>query len=319
MDWFERLTGFPEREYEATKQRLDVVDGRLHSTATGRTFATGRLEVVSLQGLRDRTRTLPIGRRATQVGELRGDVRYLHQLPENVGALFQVASQFNLLEMIGPSVTPEDGVTRYESDRTQGPACAIAAGAATIYRNYFVPVEGQSGQTATRQINCLQELGAEFGHGDLPLWAYRNGYALCTAEGLMRISRRLCDAEDTERDRLRGKINVGVHWDVEVTDAPTSPGPLVSQIFCSALPVAYSDLSAQAWEPFARLVLEAAYEATMLAAVINSVRPGGSRRVLLTRLGGGVFGNDARWIDEAMKRATDIVAGSGLEVLHVVR
>ena len=37
-------------------------------------------------------------------------------------------------------MTPEDGVTRYKDDPTQGPACAIAAGAATIYRNYFVPI-----------------------------------------------------------------------------------------------------------------------------------------------------------------------------------
>ena len=30
------------------------------------------------------------------------------------------------------------------------------------------------------------------------------------------------------------------------------------------------------WQPFARLVLEAAYEATLLAGVINAARPGGS-------------------------------------------
>ena len=34
-------------------------------------------------------------------------------------------------------MTPEDGVTRYKDDPTQGPACAIAASAATMYRNYF--------------------------------------------------------------------------------------------------------------------------------------------------------------------------------------
>ena len=38
-----------------------------------------------------------------------------------VGALFQVASQFNLLEMVSPRVTPEDGVTRYQHDRTPDP------------------------------------------------------------------------------------------------------------------------------------------------------------------------------------------------------
>ena len=52
-------------------------------------------------------------------------------MPEYEGALFQVASQFNALEMISPTVTPEEGATRYEHDRTQGPACAMAAGAAT--------------------------------------------------------------------------------------------------------------------------------------------------------------------------------------------
>jgi hypothetical protein len=50
--------------------------------------------------------------------------------------LNSLASQFNLLEMTGPSVTPEDGVTRYKDDPTQGPACAIAAGAATILHRH---------------------------------------------------------------------------------------------------------------------------------------------------------------------------------------
>jgi hypothetical protein len=80
------------------------------------------------------------------------DVRHMHRLRENAGALFQVASQFNLLEMVSSDVAPEDGVTRYQSDPTQGPACAIAAGAATIYRNYFAAIEGSEDQTAGRQF-----------------------------------------------------------------------------------------------------------------------------------------------------------------------
>jgi hypothetical protein len=84
-----------------------------------------------------------------------GDVRQMHQSPENAGALFQVASQFNLMEMVSPTVTPEHGVTGDQHDRTQGPACAIAAGAATIYRNYFAPVGGSVGQTTQRQFDGL--------------------------------------------------------------------------------------------------------------------------------------------------------------------
>jgi hypothetical protein len=95
-----------------------------------------------------------------KVSAVRGDVRQMHQARENAGALFQVASQFNLLEMVSPTATPEDGVTRYQHDRTQGPACAIAAGAATIYRNYFAPVGGGHGQTAERQLDGLADLAA---------------------------------------------------------------------------------------------------------------------------------------------------------------
>jgi hypothetical protein len=97
----------------------------------------------------------------------------MHQSPENAGTLFQVASQFNLLEMVSPDVTPEHGVTRYQSDHTQGPACAIAAGAATIYRNYFAPIEGSQGQTATRQLDGLADLGAALSSGTkLPVAIY---------------------------------------------------------------------------------------------------------------------------------------------------
>ena len=89
--------------------------------------------------------------------------------------------------------------------------------------------------------------------------------------------------------------------------------PVVSQAFCSALPVAYSRLPAPAWARFARLVLEAAYEATLLEAVLNA-RRGGSPVVLLTRLGGGAFGNDDAWIDDALVRAVECVGGPDLDV-----
>jgi hypothetical protein len=316
MDWFERLTGFAEGDYETTRSRLQVAQGRLHSTVNGRSYAIGRLEIASLASLRQRAAALPIGTGRLDVGTLRGDIRRLHQEPANAGALIQVASQFNLLEMVGPAVRPEDGVTRYESDRTQGPACAIAAGAATLYRNYFVPVRGHAGQAEDRQINCLDDLGMALGHGAAPLWHYRNGYVLCTSEGLDRVSRRLAASDAAERDSLRGRLKIGLHWDVEVTDGRATPGPLVSQAFCSALPLAYSRVPAASWAPFAGLVLEAAYEATLWAGALNAAR-GGSRRVLLTRLGGGAFGNDGRWIDAAIDRALRIVAGHDLEVLRV--
>jgi hypothetical protein len=105
----------------------------------------------------------------------------------------------------------------------------------------------------------------------------------------------------------------GVHRDVEVTDVAGEHRPLVSQAFCSALPVAYTGVPPSHWEAFASLVLQAAYEATMSTAVLNAQR-GASNVVLLTRLGGGAFGNDDRWIDVAMRRALEMMSGFALDV-----
>jgi hypothetical protein len=88
---------------------------------------------------------------------------------------------------------------------------------------------------------------------------------------------------------------------------------MVSQAFCSGLPVAYGGGRPSEWEAFARLVLEAAYEATLLAAVEQSLA-GGSNIVLLTRVGGGVFGNSDEWIDDAIVRAVKMVEHAGLDI-----
>ncbi|WP_295450804.1 hypothetical protein [uncultured Thiodictyon sp.] len=316
MDWFEHITGFTEDAYGETRRRLKVEGDQLINRKTGRRHAMGWLEVVSLAALRTRIGPLPAAAAPASLGTVCGDIRQLHLEPEQQGALIQVASQFNLLEMVGPSVSPEDGVTRYSNDPTQGPACAIAAGAGTIYRNYLVPVKGTTGQTTQRQINTLADLGTALGHDENPLWEWRNGYALGTDGGLARIAARLAVADEAERQRLRGLLRIGLHWDVEVTDAPTAPGPQVTQAYCSAMPVAYGKPPASAWKPIAQLVLEAAYEATLLAGVLNA-RRGVSNRVLLTRLGGGAFGNDPHWISAAIERALALVGGCELEIFAV--
>ena len=116
-----------------------------------------------------------------RVRNIVGEAGALHADPRNAGALFQVASQFNLLEMVSPDISPEDGVTPYVYDRTQGPACAIAAGAATIYRNYFAMVDGKEGQDAGRQIDCLWDVHEALSPEGQLHWEMRNGYALPTA------------------------------------------------------------------------------------------------------------------------------------------
>jgi hypothetical protein len=297
--WFEALMGFSEHSPEQVRSLVEVDGEFLRSRVNGRRVRFGQLTTPSLTELR--RDAPPAGSMAARVSEVVGDVRALHAAPENTGALFQAASQFNLLEMASPSVVPEAGVGIYEHDGTQGPACAVACGGGTIYRNYLAPVGNGLGQTAERQIDCLADLGTELGD-PLP-WVMTNGYALATAEGLARVNAELRSASEERLDALRGALRIGVQHDVEVIDA----GHSVTQVYGSALPVAYGGPPAPAWERLARLVLEASYEATVLVARILRIE-----RIFLTRLGGGVFGNDDRWINDAIVRAMD--HARGLEV-----
>jgi hypothetical protein len=334
MDWFETLTGFRETGYDDTRAKLAVEGNRLRSLVNGKSYGIGELELVSLATLRRRAKPAALPGRL-KVSVVRGDVRSMHRQAGNARALFQVASQFNLLEMTSYEVTPEHGITRYERDHTQGPACAIAAGAAAIYRNYFAPVGdsqrrtlGQTllGQTRDRQLDALADVGdalsAALRQPVDALWKMQNGYALCTQAGLAAITQHLAGLDADGLDDLRGLLRIGIHSDVEVTDgagddasqgSPQVSPPVVSQAFCSALPVAYTRVAASYWKAFASLVLEAAYEATMWAAVHNAQR-GASNVVLLTSLGGGAFGNDESWIRDAMKRALKMTSNTALDV-----
>ena len=77
------------------------------------------------------------------------------------------------------------------------------------------------------------------------------------------------------------------------------------------------DQSPGLWQPLAQLVLEASYEATLLAALKQAEKHGYAGRsnvVYLTMLGGGVFGNDVSWILESIHKACISVQECDLDV-----
>lgn len=308
--WLETLTGFCESDVDEVGAQFVVDREWLISRANNRRMRCGRFETPSVGELRSRVTQMSGLSGRLKVREVVGNVQDLHTEESNAGALFQVASQFNTLEMISPSVSPEDGIERYESDRTQGPACAIACGAGTIYRNYLVDVDGQRGQSAARQINCLADLAVALGVSI----DTRNGYALPTEDVLSQIGQTLAGCSPADRDGLMAQLRVGLQWDTEVT--LRGAGHLVTQVYCSALPVAYSSLPAELWDSFARLVLDAAYEATFAASVLNASATG-NNRVFLTLLGGGAFGNQAPWILDALKRSLDLYTNYDLDLAVV--
>lgn len=255
---------------------------------------------------------------------IQASVMDLHADPANTGAIFQAASQFNCLEMVSPAVKPEEGIARYQGDFTQGPACAISCGPGTAFRNYLVEFpDGDVGQKCKRQINTLAPILArmtDYNNGVPTKVSMRNGYANATNKELTALHGIVHE----HGDELIGLLKVGVQRDTEVTH-PTLTGRLVTQVYCSAVPVSYSHARKEEWAPLGRVVLKGAYEATLLEAVRKHLikKQQGTAleptKVFLTMVGGGAFGNDMEWIWEAMEYAHNAVRSYPVSLdVHIV-
>lgn len=302
MSWFSELTGLYADDHQTVWDAFDVEGTELVGRADGRRLPFGTLETPSLTELRAQSVDLVDNSAPLAARQIVADAAALHRDPANTGAVFQVASQFNLLEMTSPDIAPEDGVVRYAHDHTQGPVCAMACGAGTVFRNYFVPMGPHRGQLIYRQLDMAADLEAALG-GEGAFWRMQNGYLLPLSEDKLR------EASARLRPEMAGLLRIGVQRDTGVTGTTHR----VTQAYCSAVPVSYSGLPAATWEPLGRMILNAAYEATLHAAVLNAAR-NGNRSVFLTLLGGGAFGNPQGWILDAIAAAFGRFAQSGLDV-----
>ena len=304
--WFEELFGFKEEDYEydevRNRFRLEDDDCVLVSLVNGRRFNIGKFEIPSLEELDERIQKLTapiIPDDKLSFEHISGDAKALHLDPDNMNSVFQAASQFNCLEMIHPKVTPDHGITDYIRDHTQGPACAMSCPAGTLYRNYFANTFGQGGEQG-KQLDCLYDTGRIFGNEKNCYWQMTNGYALPKSkDSIKKIKEKIMNGE-VDTNEVRKKVKVGVNWNTEVTNK----SHCVTQVYCSALPIGYSNVENPTdFEPFARIVLEAAYDATLAIAAILSQQHQRRIRVFLTKIGGGVFKNDHKWIKDAIHRA----------------
>ena len=258
-------------------------------------FPAGRFEMPSIGDLRKRAkaaRTSGAGGRvrlwvldgaspATDIGSL--------QAGAGPGFLFQVASQFNCLESPGPYITP---VANYFHDRTQGPRASISAFPGTLLRHYAAPGGGNRFvQTSDGpQLNLLE--------------------AICTPSVAQVCSGYLTSSSITNRSALAAAlesrfedIRVGVHEDVPVIlgynwDGGVAGSRRIGQVFTSTFAGGgYSGTRAgdPNYRPICAALLRAAYLGTLLSAAALE-RP----KVVLTLIGGGVFGNPVALIWESI-------------------
>ena len=170
--WFESAFGFREASFPETQSRFSIEDDGnvMMSSANGSRFYVGPFETPTVSELRMRSGTTGVTTQSDanpsslHFENIVGDVQSLTRDKKNAGSVFQVASQFNCLEMVNPGVRPESGITSYASDLTQGPRAAITCPAATVYRNYFSPsMVGQAGGYFG-QIDCLSDVGVVVGN-----------------------------------------------------------------------------------------------------------------------------------------------------------
>lgn len=309
-----------EAEVQADPSRAlrFAADGGAAVCAIGRRYQAGRFEAPHLCALRARALrarghagrpparlrlfVLEGASPATDIGAL--------QATAPPASLFQVASQFNCLESPGRFVTP---VSDYVHDPTQGPRASISAFPGTLLRHYAAPSDPDADllgagrfvqRTDGPQLNLLADVC------DKDVAAVRSGYL--RAEDIAdpaAFARALRD--------LFGAIRVGLHDGVEVVlghdwDGAVEGAPhrTVAQVFCSTIAAGlYGGLTRQEGDATAddmsiicRQLQRAAYLGTLLSAASL-----GKAHVVLTLIGGGVFGNPLPVIWEAILWAADQV------------
>lgn len=303
--------------FEATRKQFSFEDGVLTSLANGKQFRAGAFTVAALSDLQSNLAqaVAEAGLKHESLGGLRFQnvvacTRDLIGNAANDGAVFQVASLFNCLETMNGN--PEAGVTRYSTLPIQGAACALACPGSLVYRNYFLNGRGQAGQK--QQLDCLAAAGDLLKDSQQCYWKIRNGLMVPALSGsVAKLSARIA-TEHGLGDRIRSKIQVGVHWDAEVWTGTHG----VCQVFCGAVPLSLvKTSSAESCAPLACVVLEAAYDATLAVAACLAAQRCARVKVFLTLVGGGFCSNRLNWIADALSRALVAYADQPLDVCLV--
>jgi hypothetical protein len=340
QQFFESIMGLPEYRFlnlkdEQLKQIIKFLPERnvflLKNPKTMQEYQAGYFEQISLRELRERASSIQLqgggtfhvvaAQQTALRPEVAGfvDVAALQADPQNRDAVFQVASNFSALEPVSVHNYPEDGITDYIYDRTQGPAAALSAAPAVIWRQYFMFYDPNTNaitwrQTRKHQINFLDKVADYF--------PVINGYVALTRESL----------EKTVPAKVVEDIKVGLHRDAQVTFGQQmgnnhcrveDPQQIVHQVFTAGLDLGtasgstnYKFLSSEhraEVERRAQMLLDAAYESTIKIAAAF-----GKKKVFLTLVGGGVFNNDLSWIAQALAKNSDFIKQSGLEVYLVI-
>lgn len=245
----------------------------------------------------------------------RVDVAALQADPNNHDAVFQVASNFNALEATSADHDCEEQLlSDYVTDSTQGAAAALSAFGGLLQRRYFLyysPEQADArwwGQTQEKAVNFLEQFS-------LPIIMSRAGYVKFEPPWNFPVLQQY------------EKMQVGVQADVQVIAGHqlnadeqvwcTRPEQRVNQVFTAAIDFGKTNVhlvgnkKIHAW---GQLLIQAAYEGTVRWAMAHH-----KKKVFLTFVGSGAFGNRQSWMVNAIKNIQALIVESGSEVTLIWR
>ncbi|EAX96662.1 hypothetical protein TVAG_489440 [Trichomonas vaginalis G3] len=320
MSYFGSVFGF-EESIQKVYSNIDISKDStgnilMHNKILNETYSAGKFEVVGINDIpkhEDRnngTLNIIVGGR-TNPDELSPvDSLASQSIPENDGATFLAASNFNCLEFTSEYQSARDGISSYEYDPTQGPYCAIACAPGALYRNYFVEINGKRGQFE-HVINLLHET---------PL-RVQGGYP-----SIDQKEERSLNESGFDWNNLN-HYKIGSHSNLTVTTSrlngrimKTDMKQIAHHVYAAAFNFNGNVVETPFTTEISEYLLEAEYKATILQAWDNSIKYAGrkgSNKLYLTLLGGGVFGNPMDLICDSITNNIDLIKRSGLEVYVV--
>ncbi|OHT12634.1 hypothetical protein TRFO_17450 [Tritrichomonas foetus] len=320
--WFEQLFGFKESPQSVQAHLTCSLEGEnvlLTSDVNHATYNAGNFQIRDVPSFNNLTVrgggklniVVGNGRRTTNLSKV--DALSMQSLPENDGASYQAASNFNCLEFVNPQQTALDGVTNYVYDLTQGPYVALACPQSIIVRNYFYEhPDGKIGQLE-KEIELLEKTPIHVEHG----------YAIIDDQDVKKLSESNFDWSNLSN------YKVGVHKNCQVlmtrqgqAFTRTQDNIVSTHIYAAAFNfyglVRKNDFTLGV----SRHLLTAEYKAAILSAWENSFemeKQGrkGAKKLYLTLIGGGVFDNPKEMIAEVIASCEKEIIDSGLEVYVV--
>lgn len=329
--WFKQLFGF-EESVSSVRENIKIIkekdNYKMLSTKNNKEYNAGNFQIRYISSFLNESSELPHrgggsfnilcgkGRKTKNFSKI--DAFSMQSLPENDGATYLAASNFNCLELVSHFETPDNGVTEYIYDNTQGPYTALACPQSAVYRNYFCEHPGKKiiGQLE-KQINLLSKTPLKVDNGYVIIsqkdiyglvnekfnWSDENNYAVGV--------HNYCDVLMTRGDNGQFKF-------VETTDRPI----IANHVYAASFNFYDDVLKDKFTIEIAQNILKAEYKATILAAWENSIKMekegrAGAKKLYLTLLGGGVFDNPIEIITNAILSCKKEIIDSGLEVYVV--